>query len=238
LPVIHSELLEKQTKPKPLHTEASLLGAMEMAGKNLENEAEREAMKENGIGTPATRAAIIETLFAREYIIREKKSLVPTAKGLSVYETVKDKQIADVALTGSWENALAQIERGEMHPETFGKAIEVYTRQITAELLETKIEVADDNACICPKCKTARIRFSPKVAKCTDPNCGLVVFRNISEKELSDKQVLELLTRGKTAVINGFKSKAGKAFAAALKFDENYRVVFEFSEKTKKFGKK
>ncbi|MDR0605729.1 MAG: topoisomerase C-terminal repeat-containing protein, partial [Bacteroidales bacterium] len=101
-----------------------------------------------------------------------------------------------------------------------------------------KIEVADDSACICPKCKTANVRFYPKVAKCTDPNCGLVVFRSISEKELSDKQVLELLTKGKTAIINGFKSKAGKVFAAALKFDENYRVTFEFSERTKKFGKK
>jgi DNA topoisomerase-3 len=221
--VVQSEILEKQTKPKPLHTEASLLSAMESAGKEVVNEAEREAMKESGIGTPATRAAIIETLFAREYIVQEKKSLVPTAKGLSVYETVKDKRIADVALTGSWENALAQIERSEMQPETFGKAIEVYTRQITAELLETKIAVADENTCIYPKCKTARIRFYPKVAKCTDPNCGLVVFRSISEKELSDKQVLELLSKGKTAVINGFKSKAGKVFAAALKFDENYR---------------
>jgi DNA topoisomerase-3 len=77
LPVIHSELLEKQTKPKPLHTEASLLGAMESAGKDCKNEAGREAMKESGIGTPAIRAAIIETLFAREHIVREKKSLVP-----------------------------------------------------------------------------------------------------------------------------------------------------------------
>ena len=238
LPVISSELLEKQTKPKPLHTEATLLGAMESAGKEVENEAEREAMKGSGIGTPATRAAIIETLFTRDYIRREKKSLIPTEKGLSVYETVKDKRIADVAMTGSWENALAQIERGEMQPETFSRAIEVYTRQITSELLDVKIEVADDSACICPKCKTASVRFYPKVAKCTDPNCGLVVFRSISEKELSDKQVLELLTRGKTAVINGFNSKAGKVFAAALKFDENYRVTFEFSDKPKKFGKK
>jgi DNA topoisomerase-3 len=238
LPVINSELLEKQTKPKPLHTEASLLGAMETAGKNLENEAEREAMKESGIGTPATRAAIIETLFAREYIVREKKSLVPTAKGLSVYETVKDKQIADVALTGSWENALSQIERGEMQPETFSRAIEVYTRQITSELLNVKIDSAEETACICPKCKTAHIRIYPKVAKCSDPNCGLIVFRNISEKELSDKQVLELLTKGKTAVINGFKSKAGKVFAATLKFDENYKMIFEFSDRKGKFGKK
>jgi DNA topoisomerase-3 len=204
---------------------------MESAGKEVANEAEREAMKESGIGTPATRAAIIETLFSRDYIRREKKSLVPTDKGMLVYETVKDKRIADVAMTGGWENALAQIERGEMQPETFGKAIETYTRQITAELLDTKIAVADENSCVCPKCKAAHIRFYPKVAKCTDPNCGLVVFRNMSEKQLSDGQITDLLTKGKTAVIRGFKSKGGKSFDAALKFDENYRVTFDFAEK-------
>ena len=173
LPIIHSELLEKLTKPKPLHTEASLLRAIEAAGKECENEAEREAMKESGIGTPATRAAIIKTLFARNYIIREKKSLIPTEKSLSVYETVKDKRIADVAMTGGRENALAQIERGEMHPETFSKAIETYTRQITAELLDTKITATgDENACLCPKCKNAKVRFYPKVAKCTKGTKG------------------------------------------------------------------
>jgi DNA topoisomerase-3 len=151
LPVIQSEILEKQTKPKPLHTEASLLGVMESCGKDLSDEAGREAMKESGIGTPATRAAIIETLFTRDYIRREKKSLVPTEKGLAVYETVRDKRIADVALTGSWENTLAQIERGETAPDTFRQAIEIYTRQITTELMETKIAVSDNNACICPK---------------------------------------------------------------------------------------
>jgi DNA topoisomerase-3 len=238
LPVINSEFLEKQTKSKPFHTEASLLGAMESAGRECTDEAEREAMKESGIGTPATRAAIIETLFTRDYIVREKKSLVPTAKGLSVYETIKDKRIADVAMTGSWENALAQIERGEMQPETFSKAIEVYTRQITAELLETKIAIADENACLCPKCKTANIRFYPKVVKCTDENCGLVIFRSRSEKQLADGQIMDLLTKGKTSVIKGFKSKSGKSFDAALKFDENFQVIFEFPEKTKKFGKK
>jgi DNA topoisomerase-3 len=231
LPVLKSELLEKQTKPKPLHTEASLLGAMESAGKEVENEAEREAMKESGIGTPATRAAIIETLFARDYIKREKKSLVPTEKGLSVYETVKDRRIADAAMTGSWENALSQIERGETQPETFDRAIEVYTRQITAELLETKIVVADENTCPCPKCKVAQVRFYSKVAKCTDMNCGLTVFRNKSEKQLSDKQITDLLTKGKTGVIKGFKSRNGKSFDAALKFDSDFQTVFDFPEK-------
>ncbi|MDR1594572.1 MAG: topoisomerase C-terminal repeat-containing protein, partial [Prevotellaceae bacterium] len=234
LPLLKSEVLEKHTKPKPLHTEASLLGAMESAGKEVENEAEREAMKESGIGTPATRAAIIETLFSRDYICREKKSLVPTEKGLSVYETVKNKRIADVAMTGSWENTLTQIERGETQPETFGKAIEVYTRQITAELLDTKIAVADENACLCPKCKTSQVRFYPKVAKCTDANCGLIVFRNKSEKQLSDRQITDLLTKGKTGIIKGFKSKNGKSFDAALKFDGDFQTVFDFCERKEK----
>jgi DNA topoisomerase-3 len=234
LPVIHSELLEKQTRPKPLHTEASLLGAMESAGKKVENEAGREAMKESGIGTPATRAASIETLFARDYVCREKKSLVPTEKGLSVYEIVKDKQIADVAMTGAWENALAQIERGEMQPETFRKAIEVYTRQITAELLETSIPVESENSCACPKCRNGKVIFYPKVAKCSDANCGLTVFRNKSEKQLSDKQITDLLTTGKTGVIKGFKSKGGKSFDAALKFDGSFQVVFDFRKEREK----
>ena len=234
LPIINSELLEKQTKPKPLHTEASLLSAMELAGKELENEAEREAMKESGIGTPATRASIIETLFARDYIRREKKSLVPTEKGLSVYETVKDKRIADVALTGSWEDALTQIEQGKMQALTFKKMIEIYAEQTTAELLASAISPSfggGQGEALCPKCKSAKVRFYPKVAKCTDQNCGLVVFRNISEKQLSDKQIANLLASGKTSVIKGFKSKSGKAFDASLKFDENFKVLFEFPEK-------
>ena len=136
-------------------------------------------------------------------------------------------------MTGSWENALAQIERGEMQPETFSKAIEVYTRQITTELLEAKIAVSDENACRCPKCKTANVRFYPKVVKCTDENCGLVVFRNMSEKQLSDGQLTELLTKCKTGVIRGFKSKAGKPFDTALKFDENYKATFDFFDKVK-----
>jgi DNA topoisomerase-3 len=103
LPINGTDLLEKQTKPRPLHTESSLLSSMETCGKDLSNEEEREAIKESGIGTPATRASIIETLFSREYIVREKKSLVPTNKGLVVYLAVRDKKIADIGMTGEWE---------------------------------------------------------------------------------------------------------------------------------------
>ncbi|KAA6303191.1 MAG: DNA topoisomerase 3 [Candidatus Ordinivivax streblomastigis] len=105
--------------------------------------------------TPATRAAIIETLFARDYIKRKKKSLVPTDKGLSVYEIVKDKRISDVSMTGNWENALSQIEHGEMQSTTFRQAIEVYTRQITSEFLDTSISVSSENTCIFPKRKSS-----------------------------------------------------------------------------------
>ncbi len=150
-PVSSIDLQEKQTKPRPLHTESSLLGAMETCGKDLESEEQRLALKTCGIGTPATRAAIIETLFSRDYIRREKnrrqaethrassngrgakeeaegKSLVPTDKGLAVYDIVKDKRIADVEMTGYWEDAFLKIERGEQHAGNFTKGIEIYTR--------------------------------------------------------------------------------------------------------------
>jgi DNA topoisomerase-3 len=163
------------------------------------------------------------------------ESLVPTEKGLSVYETVKNKRIADVAMTGSWENSLTQIEKGEMTPDTFGKAIAIYTQQITSELLDTSLSIAGESVCLCPKCKNRKVIFYPKVAKCPDKNCGLVVFRTISDKQLSDSQITDLLTKSKTEVIKGFKSKLGKSFPAALKFDENFRIVYDFPpQKVKK----
>jgi DNA topoisomerase-3 len=104
--------------------------------------------------------------------------------------------------------------------------------------LNIKTEIADEDTCLCPKCKTAQVRFYPKVVKCPDEKCGLVVFKNVSEKQLSDGQITDLLTKGKTAVIKGFKSKGGKSFDAALKFDENYRVTYDFPGKKVGKGKK
>lgn len=227
------ELLEKQTKPRPLHTESSLLSAMETCGKELSDEAEREALKESGIGTPATRAAIIETLFSREYIVREKKSLVPTNKGLVVYLAVRDKKIADVAMTGGWEQVLNKIAAGEMDAVTFHKGIEVYAAQITNELLENKIEGGDTRESYpCPKCKSGEIIILRKVAKCNNESCGLTVFRNKSGKDLTDGQLKDLLTKGKTGVIKGFKSREEKLFDAAVAFDSEYKTVFSFPPKT------
>lgn len=231
LPLFGIELLEKQTKPKPLHTESSLLSSMETAGKELENADLKASMKDTGIGTPATRAAIIETLFSRQYIVREKKNLVPTEKGLAVYNIIRDKKIADVEMTGMWENTLAKIESGEMNPDTFRKGIEVYARQITAELLDVQFSFASGSGCICPKCKRGRILFYPKVAKCSNVDCSVTIFRNKSDKQLTDKQITELVTTGKTGLIKGFKSKNGKVFDASLAFDEQFNVTFVFPEK-------
>ncbi len=112
-------------------------------GKELEDAELKASLKDAGIGTPATRAAIIETLFTRQYIVREKKNLVPTDKGLAVYKIVKDKKIADVEMTGMWETALSKIEAGSMDADTFRKGIEVYATQITAELLSVQLSVVD-----------------------------------------------------------------------------------------------
>ncbi|KGN87882.1 type IA DNA topoisomerase [Porphyromonas gulae] len=231
------ELLEKQTKPKPLHTESSLLSAMENAGKELEDAEMKASMKDSGIGTPATRAAIIETLFTRQYIIREKKALVPTEKGLAVYDIIRDKKIADVEMTGMWENALSKIESGEMNPDTFHKSTEVHASQITSELLGVQLNLSTQQDLTCPKCGTGRILLYPKVAKCDNTDCGLVIFRNKSDKQLTDKQITELVTTKKTGMIKGFKSKAGKLFDASLAFDDQFNVVFVFPEKKGKSRK-
>lgn len=134
LPVVNKALLEKQTKPKPLYNEASLLKALETSGKEIEDEELRYAMKDSGLGTPATRAAIIETLLTREYISREKRNLVPTQKGLAVYDVVKDKKIAQAELTGQWEKRLEEIRSGAS-VEDFKAEIFDYTKTITQELL-------------------------------------------------------------------------------------------------------
>ena len=231
LPLSGVDLLEKQTKPKPLHTESSLLAAMENAGRELEDAELKASLKDAGIGTPATRAAIIETLFARQYIVREKKNLVPTDKGLAVYKIVKDKKIADVEMTGMWETALSKIEAGSMDADTFRKGIEVYATQITAELLSVQLSVATGETCPCPKCGSGRILFYPKVAKCSNVDCTLTIFRSKCDKQLTDKQIVELVTKRKTGLIKGFKGKNGKAFDASLVLDEQFNVAFSFPEK-------
>jgi DNA topoisomerase III len=231
LPVKACSLTEGKTKPKPLHTEASLLAAMETAGKETEDEELRQSLKTCGIGTPATRASIIETLFQREYMVRQKKALVPTEKGLALYSVVKDMRIADVEMTGEWELSLARIESGEMQAETFRKGIEAYTTQITSELLTCdKLFTHKETECLCPKCQTGTMQFFGKVVRCNNPSCVFPVFRQIAGKTMMDQDLLELLTTGKTGVIKGFNSKQGKAFNAVVAFDEEFHTKFIFPD--------
>ncbi|RGJ49255.1 type IA DNA topoisomerase [Bacteroides intestinalis] len=232
-------ITEGKTKPKPLHTEATLLSAMETAGKEIEDDALRQALKDCGIGTPATCAAIIETLFKRGYMERCKKSLVPTEKGLALYSVVKTMRIADVALTGEWEKELARIERGELSAETFSKEIEAYTREITSELLSCdKLFSHKDSGCACPKCGTGRMQFYGKVVRCDNAECGLPVFRLKANRTLSDDEIKDLLTDGHTKLLKGFKSKQGKSFDAIVAFDGEFNTTFVFPERktSKKFS--
>jgi DNA topoisomerase-3 len=224
-------LTEGKTKPKPLHTEATLLAAMETAGRETEDEELRHSLKACGIGTPATRASIIETLLHRDYMVRQKKTLMPTEKGLALYSVVKNMDIANVEMTGEWELSLSKIESGEMQAETFRKEIETYTTQITSELLACdKLFCHAETKCPCPKCETGTMQFFSKVVRCDNPFCGFPVFRQIAGKTLSDQELLALLTKGKTGMINGFNSKQGKVFSAIIAFDEAFNTRFVFPE--------
>ena len=192
-------ITEGKTKPKPLHTESTLLAAMETAGKEIEDDTRRQAMKDSGIGTPATRAAIIETLLKREYMVRQQKKLMPTEKGLALHSVVKNMAIANVEMTGKWEAELAKIERGEASADGFTHSIEGYTREITAELLGCdRLFSHKDSGCQCPKCKHGTMQFFGKVVRCSNKECGMPVFKQVAGKLLTDADITDLLTKGKT----------------------------------------
>lgn len=242
LRIIQFAVEEKQTKSKPIHTEASLLGAMETCGKEIEDEQLKEAIKDTGLGTPATRAAIIETLFARNYIERQKKNIIPTKKGIALYHLVKNKSIAKPILTGEWEKRLAEIQKGVLSTDIFNTYIREYTKEITSELLSVdtafkatieKIDAATDNDIgICPKCKTGSIKASEKNYYCSSykTGCDFKIWKLIAGKKITELQAKELIEKGKTALIKGFKNKEGKEFMAVLKLVEN-EVRFDFPDK-------
>lgn len=231
-------LVQKKTMPKPLYTEATLLTTMETAGKQIADETLREAMKEQGLGTPATRAAIISTLFKREYIERAGKSLVPTEKGLFIYDAVKDMRIADVEMTGNWEKTLSNIEHRAASPETFMTAIGIYTRQVTQEVLSLRFPESLSGTITCPKCGTGKVIIRQKLAKCDNEKCGLLVFRKFLNKELTDQHIEQLFSSGSTKLIKGFKGKKGNTFDAKLVFDKEYNLIFEFPKSSSKSRKK
>ena len=231
LPLVDAEITEHKTKPKPLYTEATLLSAMENAGREVEDAESKKAMAECGIGTPATRANIIETLILRDYIRREKKAIVPTEKGLAVYEIVKDKKIANAEMTGSWELALAAIEAGKMPSERFAQGINSYVGTICEELLSLSSEQKSYPVYCCPECGSESVGIYAKVAKCRNKDCNFHVFREVCGTLLSEDNIRDLLTTGRTPILNGLTSKAGKKFNARLVLNEDYTTSFEFENK-------
>ncbi|WP_028902015.1 type IA DNA topoisomerase [Prevotella corporis] len=231
LPLVSAEITEHKTKPKPLYTEATLLSAMENAGKDVEESDKRKAMAECGIGTPATRANIIETLILRDYIRREKKAIVPTEKGLAVYEIVKDKRIANAEMTGSWELTLAAIEAGQMPPEKFAQGINSYVGTICEELLSLAPKQKSYPTYRCPKCGSESVGIYTKVAKCRHEGCDFRVFREVCGTLLTEDHIQDLLATGHTPILRGLTSKAGKKFNARLVLNEDYTTSFEFENR-------
>ena len=228
LPLVDAEITEHKTKPKPLYTEATLLSAMENAGKEVEDAESKKAMAECGIGTPATRANIIETLILRDYIRRDKKAIIPTEKGLAVYEIVKDKKIANAEMTGSWELALAAIEAGKMPSDKFSQGINSYVGTICEELLSLSSEQKSYPVYRCPKCGQQSVGIYAKVAKCRHETCGFHVFREVCGIHLSEDNIRDLISSGRTPILKGLISKAGKKFNARLVLGEYYATSFEF----------
>ena len=231
LPVLDAEITEHKTKPKPLYTEATLLSAMENAGKEVEDTESKKAMAECGIGTPATRANIIETLIMRDYIRRDKKAIIPTEKGLAVYEIVKDKRIANAEMTGSWELTLAAIEAGQMPPEKFAQGINSYVGTICEELLSLASKQKSYPTYRCPKCGNEIVGIYAKVAKCRHEGCDFHIFREICGILLSEDNIRDLISSGRTSVLKGLTSKAGKKFNARLVLNEDYTTSFEFENR-------
>jgi DNA topoisomerase III len=247
---ISAEFLSKMTKPRPLHTEGSLLLAMETCGKDILEETAKEALRECGLGTPATRAAIIETLIKRNYIERQKKYLIPTPKGLAVYSLLKDKTIASVELTGIWENRLEQISRGKQDHELFMKDIVDYTKFITEDILKIGgslqgVNLRETNivSIQCPKCKTGELRKSEKNYYCSnysrknadesldEESCTFIIWTTVAGKKITENTVRQIAEKGKSYLVKGFKSKAGKEFSAYLVLKNDWHIGFEFEHK-------
>jgi len=229
LKISQIELQEKTTQAPKLYREADLLSAMENAGRSIEDKETQKAISNIGIGTPATRASIIETLLSRNYIIRKNKALIPTEKGLKVYHLVKDKKIANIQMTAEWEIALDKIEKGELNANQFLTGIKVYTAEITKELLSVPIPQENLPELKCPKCQQHNLIINDKIVKCPNEKCQWIVFRTICGVPLSIDHITSLVTKGKTPLIKNMKSKNGKKFSAFIVLQADQKPIFGFS---------
>ncbi len=239
---------EGETKPPPRYSESALLGAMETAGKFVEDEELRQAMKDSGLGTPATRAATIERLIGVGYLEREKKVLVPTGKGRALIRLLGDSRISSPELTARWEERLAKMEHGTETRPDFMADIGDFVRNLVEEARVKEGEkvatpakrngkrgastskLSGETVGACPKCG-APVVETKKAFGCSawkQSGCDFAVWKTVAGKRVSEAQVKQLLAKGRTGQLKGFKSKAGKPFEAALSLDGEYRVKLEF----------
>lgn len=228
LKISSAELQEKLTSPPKLYTEADLLSAMENAGRQIEDKDQNKALANIGIGTPATRASIIETLITRNYITRKSKTLIPTEKGEKVYNLLKDQKIANVQMTAEWEMALNQIETKEINSKQFITDIKNYTNEITQELLSIHIPQENILEIKCPKCNKHNLIIKDKIVKCPNEQCQWILFRIICGVQLSIDHITSLIKTGKTPLIKNMKAKSGKKFDAFLVLLDQCETIFEF----------
>jgi DNA topoisomerase-3 len=239
--VVAAESEPKETRPPARYTEATLLSAMETAGKFIDDEELREAMKESGLGTPATRAETIETLIRREYIERAGKDLVPTPKGLQVITMLEENKLTSPELTGDWEKRLGDIEHGKAEKDDFIQGIADFTRstvEAIAALDKEKLRPERVELGPCPRCGAETgeiIRENSKAYGCTswksreETGCGFVIWKRVAGRTLTPEVARQLIDEGKTKeVLSGFRSKAGKPFRARLVLNDEGKVEFEF----------
>lgn len=229
LKIKESSIIEKKTQPPALYMEASLLAAMENAGNKLEEEQERKILKDIGIGTPATRSEIFKTLVSRNYIGRERRKLIPTEKGLEVYNWVKEMSIADVSMAAGWELAFHRIECNELDSKQFENDIIQYTSIITEELLSVCHTKEDSLHLACPVCNTQYLNIGNRIVQCQNTSCNWTYFRNVCGVKLPDSEIEKLIVDKKTSLIKNMSSKSGKRFDAFILLDQQCKSYFEFS---------
>ena len=227
------ELKQNETKPPARFNEATLLSAMEGAGKLVEDEELREAMSANGLGTPATRAAIIEGLIYQEYVRRQGRELIATAKGMALITLLKGIGVSALCspeMTGEWEHKLKQIQQGEMKRKEFMAQIKDFTREIVEKAKTFEGDSVTGNFAPidvkCPKCGGGPFEEDYRTFKCK--SCGLIVWKTMAGRLFEAGEVEKLLTEGKVGPLEGFRSKMGRPFTATVKLGEEFKPEFEF----------
>jgi len=227
------EVKDNETKPPPRYTEATLLSAMEGAGKTLETEELREAMSQRGLGTPATRAQIIEGLILDGYIVRQARDLIATSKGLSVITLLRGLGVGALTspeMTGEWEHKLKQMESSAFSREEFMREIRDLTRDIVEKARNFTGTTVDGNFVSldvkCPKCGHESFKETYKTYHCG--GCELVIWKTMAGRQLEPDEVCQLLREGRVGPVEGFRSKMGRPFAAVVKLDAEFKQGFDF----------